>query len=112
MYSELLGVLYAGVDSDDLPPTQEELILILLQCRSRLHRQSSDGTHYMADELAFQLDHDRTLLLLCDTVGIEHDPGRFVQASAERRRLEEALRLRGITLPRAGDGAANEVDSP
>jgi hypothetical protein len=111
MYSELLSVLYAGVDSSDLPPTQEELILILLQCRSRLHRQSDDGAQYMADELAFQLDHDRTLLLLCQAVGIEHDPARFVQASSERRRLEEALRLRGITLPRAVEEEGNEADS-
>jgi hypothetical protein len=104
MYSELLSVLYAGMDPNDLAPTQEELILILLQCRSRLHRHSNDGANYMADELAFQLDHDRALLLLCHAVGIEHDPSRFVQASAERRRLEEALRRLGITLPRLGDG--------
>jgi hypothetical protein len=112
MYSELLSVLYAGVEPSDFQPTQEELILILLQCRSRLHRHSDDGTHYLADELAFQLDHDRTLLQLCSAMGIEHDPARFVQASAERRRLEEALRGRGISFPLIGEGDETELGSP
>ncbi len=104
MYSELLGVLYEGVASDELPPTPEELVVILLQCRSRLRRRSGGHERRMADDLAFQLDHDRFLLRLCSAVGIDHDPERFVHAQAERRRLEEALRARGIDIPPAGDG--------
>ena len=59
MYSELLSVLYEGVESDELPPSPEELVVILLQCRTRLHRRSMGYERRMADDLAFQLDHDR-----------------------------------------------------
>ena len=103
MYSELLSVLYEGVESDELPPSPEELVVILLQCRTRLHRRSMGYERRMADDLAFQLDHDRFLLRLCSAVGIDHDPERFVHAQAERRRLEEALRTRGIEIPPSGD---------
>jgi FAD/FMN-containing dehydrogenase len=111
MYSELLGVLYTGVDPEELPATQEELVVILLQCRSRLRRRSRGHGRRMADDLAFQLDHDRFLLRLCSAVGIDHDPERFgVHAKAERRRLEEALRARGIDVPPDGEEEELPVD--
>jgi hypothetical protein len=96
MYSELLTVLYDGVDPNDLPASHEELLAILLQCRRRFVRLPSNDEHNVADDLAIELDHDRTLLRLCAAMGIRHDPGLFVHPMAERRRLEEALRGMGV----------------
>jgi hypothetical protein len=96
MYSELLSVLYVGVDPNDMPASHEELVVILLQCRRRLKQRSPALEHNIAEDLAIELDHDRMLLQLCSAMGIEHDPGRFEYPIAERRRLEEALRRRGV----------------
>jgi hypothetical protein len=96
MYSELLSVLYVGVDPNDMPASHEELVVILLQCRRRLNHRSTSDEHNVAEDLAIELDHDRMLLRLCSAMGIDHDPGRFVKPLVERRRLEEALRRRGI----------------
>jgi hypothetical protein len=74
MYSELLGELYTGVDSDQFPATPEELTVMVLQCRNRLQRHSVERGGRVADDLAFQLDHDRFLLRLCSELGIDPDP--------------------------------------
>jgi hypothetical protein len=50
----------------------------------------------VAEDLARELDHDRILLSLCAAMSIDHDPARFVNPIAERARLEELLRARGI----------------
>jgi hypothetical protein len=96
MYSELLSDLCLSADADEEPPTTEELVADLQQCRLRLHRRTSMHKHVVAEDLARELDHDRILLSLCAALSIEHDPARFVNPISERRRLEEMLRERGI----------------
>jgi hypothetical protein len=96
MYSELLSDLCLSADADEEPPTAEELVADLQQCRLRLHRRTSMHKHVVAEDLARELDHDRILLSLCAALSIEHDPARFVNPISERRRLEDMLRERGI----------------
>jgi hypothetical protein len=95
MYSELLSSLCDDVDPLLLPPTRDELVVILLQCRRRLNGHEADGGH-MAEDLALELDHDRMLLRLCTALGIESDPTRFVNPLAERERLEDLLLSVGV----------------
>lgn len=97
MYSELL----TGLCADDaeplpLPSSRGDLVVILLQCRRRLAGHGLDGGHVMAEDLALELDHDRTLLRLCGAMGIESDPSRFANPLAERQRLEGLLRSAGV----------------
>jgi hypothetical protein len=96
MYSELLGVLCADMDPVQLPTSRDELVVILLQCRRRLHDHGVDQEHLLAEDLALELDHDRMLLRLCAAMGIESDPTRFVNPLAERARLEALLRRAGL----------------
>jgi hypothetical protein len=96
MYSELLCGLCSDVDPVQLPPSRDELVVILLQCRRRLHGHGVDSGHIMAEDLALELDHDRMLLRLCTAMGIESDPTRFVNPLAERERLEGLLRRAGV----------------
>ncbi len=96
MYSELLSGLCAEVDPLPLPSSRDDLVVILLQCRRRLHANDSGGAHVMAEDLALELDHDRMLLRLCTALGIESDPGRFANPLAERGRLEDLLRVAGV----------------
>jgi hypothetical protein len=96
MYSELLSDLCVSSDSQEVPPSKEELVADLQQCRLRLHRRAALHKHVVAEDLARELDHDRILLSLCAEMGIDHDPARFVNPIAERARLEELLRARGI----------------
>ena len=83
-------------DADKVPPSKEELVADLQQCRLRLHRRAAVHKHVVAEDLARELDHDRILLSLCAAMSIDHDPARFVNPIAERARLEELLRARGI----------------
>jgi hypothetical protein len=96
MYSELLSDLCLSTDPEDVPA--EELVADLRQCRLRLHRRAAIHQHVVAEDLARELDHDRILLSLCAALKIEHDPARFVNPIAERARLEELLRRRGIEI--------------
>jgi hypothetical protein len=96
MYSELLCGLCADVDPIPLPASRDELVVILLQCRRRLHGHEVDDRHVLAENLALELDHDRMLLRLCSAMGIETDPSRFDNPLAERERLEDLLRAAGI----------------
>ena len=41
MYSELLSDLWLSSDADREPPSKEELVADLQQCRLRLHRRAS-----------------------------------------------------------------------
>jgi hypothetical protein len=45
-----------------------------------------------------ELDHDRSLLELCATLGISEDPSTFVNRDSARKELEEAARSRGVDL--------------
>ena len=96
MYSELLCGLCADMDPVELPASRDELVVVLLQCRRRLNGHGLDEGHIMAEDLALELDHDRMLLRLCQAMGIESDPTRFVNPLAERERLEGLLRSCGI----------------
>jgi len=99
MYSELLCGLCAAVDPVPLPASgdqRDQLVVILLQCRRRLHGHGVDDHHVTAEDLALELDHDRMLLRLCSATGIETDPSRFDNPLAERERLEDLLRAAGI----------------
>ncbi len=96
MYSELLSGLCADVDPLPLPVSRDELVVILLQCRRRMHGHAGDGGHVMAEDLALELDHDRMLLRLCTAMGIESEPARFGNPLAERERLEDQLRAVGV----------------
>jgi hypothetical protein len=98
MYSELLSDLCLSTDPEDTPPSKEELVADLQQCRLRLRRRAAVHKHVVAEDLARELDHDRILLSLCAALSIEHDPARFVNPISERRRLEEMLRRRGIEI--------------
>ena len=96
MYSELLCGLCADMDPVELPASRDELVVVLLQCRRRLHGHGLEEGHIMAEDLALELDHDRMLLRLCHAMGIESDPTRFVNPLAERERLEGLLRSAGV----------------
>lgn len=96
MYSELLCGLCADMDPVELPTSKDELVVVLLQCRRRLHVHDPEEGHVMAEDLALELDHDRMLLRLCRAFGIESDPSRFVNPLAERGRLEKLLRQAGV----------------
>jgi hypothetical protein len=96
MYSELLSELCADMDPVRLPSSRDELVVILLQCRRKLHGHGPESTHHMAEDLALELDHDRTLVRLCSAMGIQSDPTRFANPLVERARLEGLLRQRGI----------------
>ena len=96
MYSELLSDLCLSSGADEVPPSKEELVADLQQCRLRLHRRAALHKHVVAEDLARELDHDRILLSLCAAMSIDHDPARFVNPIAERERLEQLLRARGI----------------
>ncbi len=95
MYSELLVGLCSDVEPLPLPPSRDELIVVLLQCRRRLNGGHA-GANIMAEDLALELDHDRMLLRLCRALGIESDPSRFANPLAERERLEDLLRSAGV----------------
>ncbi|HVB90786.1 MAG TPA: hypothetical protein VND70_01680 [Acidimicrobiales bacterium] len=103
MYSELLSVLCADADPLVLPESQDEMVVILLQCRQRLQEKGSGDGRVMAEELALELDHDRMLLRLCSAVGIQGDPELFVNPIAERLRLEELLQKCGVDFRTLAD---------
>ena len=96
MYSELLSDLCLSSGAEEVPPSQEELVADLQQCRLRLYRRTAMHRHVVAEDLARELDHDRILLSLCAAMSIDHDPARFVNPIAERERLEKLLRARGV----------------
>jgi hypothetical protein len=96
MYSELLSELCADMDPVQLPTSRDELVVVLLQCRRRLRGHGIDEEHVLAEDLALELDHDRMLLRLCEALGIESDPSRFVNPLVERERLEQQLRAVGV----------------
>jgi hypothetical protein len=97
MYSELLSELCADLDPVRLPTSRNELVVILLQCRRRLHvRGDQQRGRDLAEDLALELDHDRMLIRLCSAMGIESDATRFVNPLVERARLEGLLRQRGV----------------
>jgi hypothetical protein len=96
MYSELLSGLCADVEPLPLPSSRDELVVVLLQYRRRMHGNGSDDGTFMTEDLALELDHDRMLLRLCHALGIESDASRFANPLAERERLEELLREAGV----------------
>ena len=96
MYSELLGGLCTEAEPIHLPHSRDELVVILLQCRRRLHEHGSEGGHVITEDLALELDHDRMLLRLCTAMGIRSEPARFANPLAERSRLEALLRGAGV----------------
>ena len=96
MYSELLSELCADMDPLRLPTSRDQLVVILLQCRRRLHGQGADRGHDLVEDLALELDHDRMLIRLCWAMGIRSDATRFVNPLPERARLEGLLRQRGV----------------
>ena len=109
MYSELLSGLCADVEPLPLPPSRDELVVVLLQCRRRLNGHPADGGNVMAEDLALELDHDRMLLRLCTALGIESDPSRFASPLAERARLEELLRAAGVDFRTLDDNRRAKV---
>ena len=96
MYSELLVGPLCRRGPAAVAVSRDELVVILLQCRRRLHAHEPDGDHIMAEDLALELDHDRMLLRLCTAMGIESEPGRFANPLVERERLEDQLRDVGV----------------
>lgn len=102
MYSELLSVICVDGDPIEIPESQEELVVILLQCRRRIEGRSGTEGGVTAENLALELDHDRTLLRLCSAMGIDHDPHLFVNPQSERQRLEKSLRRCGIDFRTLG----------
>jgi hypothetical protein len=91
MYSELLGRLCAGLDPVRLPPSADELVVILLQRRHASRRPMSGRRHDLTEDLAFELDRDRMLVRLCAALGIETDTALFACPRPERERLERLL---------------------
>jgi len=101
MYSELLSDLYTHTPT--APESEETLVMVLRLCRQRLRRREIAAKHGLAEDLALELDHDRTLLRLCAYLDIEHDPARFITPLAERRRLEEELLRKGVDIGASGE---------
>jgi hypothetical protein len=97
MYSELLGRLCAGLDPVRLPPSRDELVVILLQSR-RVRRRRMPGGRDLTEDLAHELDRDRMLMRLCATYGIETDTALFARPRPERERLERLLCEAGIVF--------------
>jgi hypothetical protein len=96
MYSRLLSELCADVERVRIPPSRDELVVILLQRRRRPHVHGADQVHDVVEDLALELDHDRMLIRLCSAMGIESDPAKFVSPLVERARLEGLLRRKGV----------------
>jgi hypothetical protein len=109
MYSELLAGLCADVDPLPLPVSRDELVVILLQCRRHINGHEGEVDHMMAEDLALELDHDRMLLRLCTTLGIESEPERFGNPLVERERLENLLRAVGVDFRTLDDHRRVEV---
>jgi hypothetical protein len=109
MYSELLAGLCTEADPINLPSSRDELVVILLQCRSRLHEHGVGSEHVMTENLALELDHDRMLLRLCAALGIESDPSRFANPLAERARLEDLLHDAGVDFRTLDDNRRPKV---
>ena len=118
MYSELLGGLCTEADPIHLPNSRDELVVILLQCRRRLHEHSSGDGHEMTEDLALELDHDRMLLRLCAAMGIDRalDHADLCDATsplfiAENPALDDTLSTIGPvkTTPRIGITKAAEL---
>jgi hypothetical protein len=109
MYSELLSGVCADVEPMPLPNSRDELVVVLLQCRRRLNGNGDDGGHIMAEDLALELDHDRMLLRLCTSMGIESDPSRFASPLIERERLEALLRSLGVDFRTLDDNRRMKV---
>jgi hypothetical protein len=109
MYSELLQGLCTEADPIQLPNSRDELVVILLQCRHRLHDHGSGVGHVMTEDLALELDHDRMLLRLCSAMGIESDPSRFANPLSERARLENLLRSAGVDFRTLDDNRRAKV---
>jgi hypothetical protein len=86
------------MDPVHVPRSRDQLVVILLRSRRRLHDGDGDGDqgHLLAEDLALELDHDRMLIRLCAALGIESDASRFVNPLVERARLDALLRQRGI----------------
>jgi hypothetical protein len=96
MYSQLLSELCADMERVRLPPSRDELVVILLQRRRRSYGHGADKGHDVVEDLALELDHDRMLIRLCSALGIESDPAQFVSPLVERARLEGLLHQRGV----------------
>jgi hypothetical protein len=109
MYSELLQGLCTEADPIQLPSSRDELVVILLQCRRRLHDHGSEGGHVITEDLALELDHDRMLLRLCTAMEIESDPSRFANPLSERARLESLLRSAGVDFRTLDDNRRAKV---
>jgi hypothetical protein len=109
MYSELLQGLCTEADPIHLPNSRDELVVILLQCRRRLHEHGSEGGNVITEDLALELDHDRMLLRLCSAMGIDSDPSRFANPLSERARLETLLRSNGVDFRTLDDNRRARV---
>jgi hypothetical protein len=98
MYVELLkSVIGDGPDADALPTG--ELVLEVVRRRSLARvAGSGKGPGLVPTAVADQLGYDMALVQLCRRLGIGVDLGSFDRPIAERRRLEEALQVRGVPV--------------
>jgi hypothetical protein len=96
MYVDLLkAVIGDGPDADALPTG--ELVLEVVRRRGMARvANGSRGPGLVPTAVADQLGYDVALVQLCRRLGIGVDLGSFDCPSAERRRLEEALQVRGV----------------
>ncbi len=97
MYTQLLCAAFG-----QRPHVSDEATAVaeVLRCRFELEEGVSPGPDPAAVPvvLALQIGYDVALLELACLVGIETDPNRFEQPELERKRVERALRERGIHL--------------
>jgi len=98
MYTQLLDAAY-----DQRPrPLDDEgrAVAEVLRCRIELDEGVPAGIDpdSVPVLLALQIGYDVALLELAQLVGVDTDPSRFDQPHRERRRVEQALSDRGISL--------------
>jgi hypothetical protein len=109
IYSELLGRLCGDLDPVRLPSSRGDVVVVLLQCRRRRRSHRSGKRHDLAEDLALELEHDRTLVRLCSSLGIETDTELFASPLPERERLEGLLCEAGVDFWALADNRRGDL---
>jgi hypothetical protein len=99
IYAVLLDAVLHEHRQPGPPVGPGERLAELFRCRSQLVASTSSNreSDRVATAVADQLAYDVALIEFAQSLGIVPDP-RFDPPQLERRRLEEALVLRGIPL--------------
>jgi hypothetical protein len=100
MYTQLLGAALEARAASDAAAAIESPLAEALRCRRQLAvaTSASIGVDRTSAVLAHQVSYDISLMELARSVGIDCEPNEFDRPEQQRRKLEHALRSRGIDL--------------